>query len=245
MKKRIVYLLIVFLSVATFLFSSFLVNDERGLYKVERALKDLITFPMRIFSRDVKIELSSEVVGTVLDEREADLRELKDILDLNIVNSDYEYINATIINRNSINWFDTVLIDKGEFEGIKKGMSVINKDGFVGEVIKTTDNTSEVKLITSPSFKNKISVVVGGEYGVSTKFDLDNNSLIIDGIKNIDKINVGDKVYTSGLTSLYPSGVLIGTVKGKRKDKFESLKYLEVNLEADIKNSHYLSVLKK
>lgn len=245
MKKRIMILISIVLCVVLFVFSCLLVNDNRGLSKVEKALKDLITFPSRIFSREVKIEISSEVTDTMLDERDTDLRELKDILDLNIVNSDFEYINATIINRNSINWFDTVTIDKGEFQEIKKGMSVINKDGFIGEVIKTSDNTSEIKLITSPSFKNKISVVVNGEYGVTTVYDLKSNTLIIDGISDIDKINVGDKVYTSGLTSLYPSGVLIGSVSGKRKDEFSSLKYLEVDLSADVKNSHYLSVIKK
>lgn len=245
MKKRIMIVVSIILCILLFIFSIFLINDERGLSKIEKSLKDLITFPNRLFSRDVKIEISSEVTDTLMDQRDEDLRELKDILDLNIVNSDFEYINATIINRNSINWFDTVTIDKGEFQNIKKGMSVINKDGFIGEVIKTSDNTSEIKLITSPSFKNKISIVVNDEYGVTTEYDLKNNCLIVDGIKDIDKISVGDKVYTSGLTSLYPSGVLIGSVSGKRKDEYKSLKYLEVTLAADIKNSHYLSVLKK
>lgn len=225
--------------------SVFLIKDSRNISKVEGAIKDLITFPMRLFSKNVSVEISSEVTNTMNEEMSNDLRELKDVLDLNIINSNFEYINATIINRNSVNWYDIVTIDKGEYQNVKKGSSVINKDGFIGEVIKTSNNTSEIKLITSPLFKNKISVVVNGEYGITTTYDLKKNVLLVDGITNIDKISNGDKVVTSGLTSLYPSGVLIGKVSGKRKDKFKSLKYLEVKLSADVKNSHYLSVLKK
>lgn len=242
-RRNLIY--VVIFIVILFILSFFLIKDERKITKFEGNIKDLITFPLRIFSKNVTVEISSEVTDTMNSEMSNDLRELKSILDLNIVNSDFEYINSTIINRNSINWYDIVTIDKGLYQDVKKGMSVINKDGFVGEVIKVTNNTSEVKLITSPEFKNKISVMVSEQYGITTRYDLKKGVLLVDGIKDIDKVNIGDKVVTSGLTSLYPSGILIGKVSGKRKDEYKTLKYLEVKLNADIKNSHYLSVLKK
>lgn len=227
-----------------FILGIFFISDTRNLLGVESSVKDLISFPFRIFSREVNLEVSSKVVDTIEEERDDEIHELKSILDLNIVNSSVEYINSTIINKNS-SWYDIITLDKGGYQGIKKGMCVINGQGFVGEVIKTSNNTSEIKLITSPSFDNKISVSVGGQYGVTTNYDLKKNVLLVDGIKDLKSVSVGDKVTTSGLTSLYPRGILIGEVSNIRKDKYKMEKYLEVKLSANIKNSHYVSVIKK
>lgn len=209
-------------------------------------LQELITFPNRVlFSRDVNLVLSKSVNNEIIKQKDDTIDELSSILDLNIVNSKYEFINSTIISRDSIFWYDKVIIDKGKFSKIKRGMCVIDKNGFIGEVDSTTNNTSTIKLITSPSFNNKISVLINKEYGITTKYDVNKKVLLVDGISNLNDINIGYKVLTSGITSLYPSGILIGNVCGKRKDEYGIEKYIEVALSSSVNTSKYVSVLKK
>lgn len=236
---------IVLISIVLIIVGVFLINYNKNTPRGLKELKDLVTFPGRIFKREVNITLSKEFTSEAVKEKDNDIKELKEILDLNIINSEYEFINSTIINRDSILWYENFTIDKGRYAKIKPGMCVINNDGFIGQVAKTTNNTSEIVLITSPKFDSKISVLINKEYGVITKYDLEENVLLVDGISNLNKINIGDKVITSSLTSRYPSGVLIGSVSGKRKDKFNIEKYVEVKLSANVKTSRYVSVLKK
>lgn len=241
MKNKI----IIFSLLILFVFSCFLVDENRKITTVEKSIKDLIIFPLRIFSRNVTLEISSEVTNIFNSEANRDLNELKDVLDLNIVNTSVSYINATIINRSAVNYFDVITIDKGAYSGIKEGMSVITKDGFIGEVQMVSNTTSEIKLICSNTFNKKISVTINEQYGIISDYDSKKNVLIVDGIKNINDVKVGDKVLTSGLTSLYPKGILMGEIVGKRKDKFKNLKYLEVKSLVDMNKTHYVSVIKK
>lgn len=241
MKKKI--MVVVFLIL--FVFSCLLFDENRKVTNVERSIKDLITFPLKIFSKNVILEVSSEVSNIFNSEANKDLNELKDVLDLNIVNTSVSFINATIINRSALQFFDSITIDKGRYSGIKEGMSVISGDGFIGEVSMVSDTTSEIKLLCSNSFNKKISITINNQYGVITDYDTKKRVLIVDGIKNIGEIKVGDKVITSGLTSLYPKGILIGEVVGKRKDNFNNLKYLEIKSLVNLNETHYVSVMKK
>ena len=241
MKKKVIIIVALILC---FILSFFLIKDKRNITNIEASLKDLISFPLRIFSKNVTLEISSEVSDTFLTTANEDLKELKDTLDLNIVNTDIEFINSTVINRSSINYFDVITIDKGKYSGIKKGMCVINKDGFIGKIKNVTNTTSEIKLLNSETFNEKVSVVVSGYYGVISGYDSKKDVLLVEGIKDIEKITNDSKVVTSGLASLYPSGILIGKVVGKRKDSYNNLKYLEVKGQ-NTNEIHYVSVIKK
>ena len=78
-----------------------------------------------------------------------EIKELKELLNLNSTLSEYTTINATIISRNDLYWFNTVIIDKGKKDGLKKNMAVITQNGLIGKISKTTKKTSEIKLITT------------------------------------------------------------------------------------------------
>lgn len=236
-KISILFLIILILGILIYIFK---VNIF-----VDNIIKEIITSSGKVLSKNVNIVLDKDFSKTSMEEKERDIKELKEILDLNITSSNYNFINATIIDRDSILWFSKVTIDKGRFSGVKKGMGVINNKALIGEIVKVTNNTSEIELITSPSFNKKISVLINNEYGVTSKYDLNKNVLLVDGISDLKKVKIGDKVTTSGLTSLYPSGIIIGQVKGIRKDKYNIEKYVEVELSGNIKTTHYVSVLKK
>jgi rod shape-determining protein MreC len=108
------------------------------------------------------------------------------------------------------NWME---INKGEKNGIKKGMPVIVSNGIlVGKVDEVFFNTSKIVLISNPqSSINAIDEntgakgIVKGEFGLGTVLDM---------VLETDSLNKGDQVITSGIGEGMPRGLLIGKVDG-------------------------------
>lgn len=124
--------------------------------------------------------------------------------------SPYKVIAARVIGRSPDNWSSLVIIDKGRYNGIKTGMVTINYLGLVGRVIETTESTSEIMLINDPNFavsamvkRSRQEGLVAGTLG---------SSLIMRYLPREADIEASDTIITSGLTDLYPKGLLIGTV---------------------------------
>ena len=161
----------------------------------------------------------------------------------------YEYLNGTVISRNVGYWFNTITIDKGSYSGVEKDMVVINAKGLIGKVIRTTTFTSDVRLITTSDTNNKISVSVsnGGDnlYGLINSFDYGNNYLEVEGISNTKNVSIGNKVYTSGLGGIFPSGILIGEVSDITTDSYDLAKLIKVRPSVDFNDINYVSVLKR
>ena len=182
-------------------------------------------------------------------ELKKELENLKEELDIDMVLSDYEYINSTVVSRNSLYWYNTLTIDKGSRNGIKEGMAVVNATGLIGRIENVTKGSSDVKLITTNDTNNKISVVINNGnddlVGLINGYDYDSGFLEVEGISNTEKVNVGDVVYTSGLGGVFPSGVLIGYVESITTDVYDLAKIINVKPSANFDDINYVTVLKR
>ena len=179
---------------------------------------------------------------------EKEIQELKDTLELNKTLTEYKPINATILSRNKSYWFNTLTIDKGKSSGIKKNMAVITKNGLIGKISKVSNNSSEVKLITSDDINYKVSVSIRtgdiDNYAVLNGYDRKNNLIKVSGIDKTTQVNQGDLVVTSGLGEMFPEGIYVGTVEKVDNDKYNLSKILYIKTNQDFNNIHYVTVLK-
>jgi len=145
---------------------------------------------------------------------------------LNLKNVDYEVSLANVLNKRkeiNIEWY---LLDKGEIDGVKEGMAVINENGFfVGKINKTEKNFSYFLPFSSPNFK--ISVEILSQDADQRGQDADQRGQVAFGVlegkeglaKEINyilddaKINQGDRVVTLGLEHEIKPGLLIGKIE--------------------------------
>ena len=67
----------------------------------------------------------------------------------------------------------------------------------------------------------------------------------LEGISNTKDVNIGDRVYTSGLGGIFPSGILIGTVSEITTDSYDLAKVIKVKPSADFSDINYVSILKR
>lgn len=181
-------------------------------------------------------------------ELKKEIKELKEALELKNILSDYKKINSTTLNRNLGYWYRNITIDKGKKDGIKKDMAVINSDGLIGTIYKTSNHTSTVQLLTSNQF-NKISVKINvGDkyiYALLTKYDEKDNTFILEGISENTKIPIDSKVTTTGMGSIFPSGILVGKVLSVETDSYDLAKIIKIKSEVNFNDISIVTVLKR
>lgn len=202
----------------------------------------------KLLEKDLDNTLLLDKLDLTLEQNDLlkkDILELKDNLNLNKIYSSYDLIYASVIKRDVLYWFNTITIDKGIKDGVKVGNAVVTSKGLIGQVLKTTNNTSTIKLITSKDSLNKISVAVKGINGYSHGVisDYKDNLLVVEGITNYDGVSLNSKVLTTGY-GVFPRGLLVGYVKDIKKDNYDISKVLYVQLNQDINDLFYVVVLK-
>lgn len=270
-KKIILTCVFVFCLIIGFIVN--VVTTERNLTVFEKTIKDgviaienVLGIPIDFFSNKIQeheeknrmyeeYKLLKEKTGQIYEltakneELEKQLSELKTILNLNNVLSEYISLNATVINRDLGYWYDTIVIDKGEQAGLTIDMPVVVNNGLIGKIIKTTNFTATVRLLTANNTNDRISVKIkNGEeyvYGILNGYNEEKNTYIIEGISQNLNIENGSVVTTTGMGDVFPAGVVIGRVSGVNTDNFDLANVLEMQSDVDFDNINYVTVLKR
>jgi rod shape-determining protein MreC len=128
-------------------------------------------------------------------------------------------IAAEIIARDSSTWWRTISINRGRRDGIETDMPVVTDLGLVGKTTTVSDSISVVLLVSDENCRLAASVegsreqgIVSGERTTTGLTPLLNLNFLS---KQAD-LKPGQKVYTSGVGGVFPSGLLVGVVKSYR-----------------------------
>ena len=214
------------------------INDYKSLKDIRKKYQALLPEIERIDSLKAEnIELRKE------------LADLKEELKIDHTLSEYEFLNATVINRNVATWYNTITIDKGSYNGVEKDMAVVSSHGLIGKVISTSTFTSNVRLITTSDTKNKISITIasGNNYvhGLIKNYNYKTGYLEIEGISNTERILKDSYVYTSGLGGIFPSGILVAKVTNIKTDEYDLAKLIDATPIVDFNDITYVAILKR
>jgi rod shape-determining protein MreC len=124
--------------------------------------------------------------------------------------ADVPMISARVIGASAGSASQTIELDRGERDGIRRNMGVITPDGVVGKVVETYANASQVLLLTDKDSgvgamlsESRIQSPVGGtgEPLLAMKY-----------VPNDDTVNLGEHVLTSGMDRIFPRDLPVGTI---------------------------------
>ena len=184
-----------------------------------------------LLDRNMLLEQQIANLENALRERQVDSVIVNSIRNLD--NKDYQIFIAHVI-RNSLNQADNyITLDKGSSSGIRPEMGVVDGNGVVGIVYKTSPNYSLV--ISVLNSKSSISCkIVGSEYFGYLKWEHgDSRYAYLKDLPRHAEFNLGDTVVTSGYSTVFPAGVMVGTVDDM-SDSNDGLSYLlKIKLATD------------
>jgi rod shape-determining protein MreC len=124
----------------------------------------------------------------------------------------YDLLAAHVIARSPNNWYKCITIDRGSRQGVKKDMPVISPGGLVGLVASVSENSAQVSLITDREMAVGAIIQETRETNGIVEGLGDSNQLRMINIPYYSKIKKSDLIVSSGLSAIYPPGIMIGTV---------------------------------
>ena len=147
---------------------------------------------------------------TQLQSKAAEADRLAGLLNFRKLHMEVPMVGARVIGASAGTASQTIDIDRGERDGIKRNMGVITPDGVVGKVIESYANSAQVLLLTDKDSgvgalltESRIQSPVGGtgEPLLSMKY-----------VPNDDTVNNGEHVVTSGMDRIFPRDLPVGTI---------------------------------
>lgn len=194
--------------------------------------------------------LKEELAQLQQEAREADflqreIERLKDLLKLKSANEDFELVDGYIISRSSLDWVNTLTINRGSAAGIAVGMCAITENGeVVGLVSEVGPNYAVIKTLLDSSVQisgtistTAVSGVVTGGYANGLE-----DMLYMNFLRSDAQIRNGDQVVTAGST-VYPRNLTLGTVVDAGFDDSGVAKYAVLEPAVDIDSLEQIFIL--
>ena len=171
---------------------------------------------------------------------------MKDLLGLAEERPALRYRDAEVVRGPSSNWTADLTIDRGTLGGVEEGDCVIDQYGqFIGVITRADLNSSIVTTILDPTLsvggrvaRTDEDVVVGGDF-----------SLMLEGMTRLSylpedfKLIIGDQITTSGLGDMYPSGLVVGTIRSLGLEADGLTQYARVEPAADIYGVRFVYII--
>lgn len=128
----------------------------------------------------------------------------------------FRLVPAEIVSRDSSTWWRTVTINRGQEDGLAPEMPVLTDEGLVGRTTTVSANIAVVLLISDENCRVAASVEGTREQGIVTGERVAGSLAPMLDLAYLSKqaeLKPGQKVYTSGVGGVFPSGLFVGTVK--------------------------------
>ena len=147
---------------------------------------------------------------------------------------------AEVIGTSGTELSRVVYVDRGRRDGVEPGMAVITPDGIVGKVTRADRTTSQVLLINDATSgagvildRLRLNGVLKGASGGYPEILY---------VMADEKIQVGDRVLTTGGDRVFPKGMLVGTVESVVPDR-ERDPFLAIRVKPAVNLSRLEEVL--
>ena len=121
-------------------------------------------------------------------------------------------LSARVIATDATPYFRTLTIDRGRQDDVRPDLAVLAPDGVVGRVVGSPGpRAAQVQLLIDRNAAAGAMIERTRASGVIVGTD-DSTLLQLEYVSNLEDVQVGDEIVTSGIDGIYPKGFRIGVV---------------------------------
>jgi rod shape-determining protein MreC len=156
---------------------------------------------------------------------------------------DYKYITAEVVNNSIVYNNNFITINKGSDDGIHSDMGVISINGLVGIVMTVKAKYSLVISLLNTNQKISAKVKNTNYFGALLWKGGDPRYAFLEELPTHSVFKLGDTIVTSGYSTIFPQGIMIGTVDSFDKQRDDNFYSLKVRLATDFSTLRTVSVI--
>jgi rod shape-determining protein MreC len=207
--------------------STFLIKTVRGVFQdyffLVHVQRENVVLKQRIAELENQTHQMKEMA--LANERLQKLLQFREKISTTLV-------AAEVIGQDPSSWFKSVTLNKGESEGVRKGMAVISPEGVVGQILKTAPHYSTVLLITD--YNSAIDSIIDRTRAKAIVEGKGENRCQLKYLLRTEEVVIGDIVVTSGLGGNFPKGLMVGEVQKVDKKGHGVFQYAELVPRVDL-----------
>jgi rod shape-determining protein MreC len=155
----------------------------------------------------------------------------------------FEFVVSKVIMTETSRANNYLTIDKGSADGIRPGMGVISATGVVGRVRSCSEHYSVVTSILHSQFMVSSRLIRSGEIGPARWQSKDPETIALLDISRYKKVLKGDTAVTSNYNSVFPPGIMVGTVKNISVRSDQTFYNIELDVATDFRSLSYVYVV--
>lgn len=195
-------------------------------------------FHLRSTNKDLmraNASLESEVIGLRARIKELELKAESDSLQHDIdTPKPFDFILAPVINNSVTHPHNFITLSKGEVDGIKPEMGVVDQNGVVGVVNITGPHYSRVISLLNPDFRLSCKIKSSDVIGSLVWDGRNAGEALLEELPRHTVYQSGDTIVTSGYSAVFPEGLPVGTVlESVRDNEDDNFFTLRVKLFTD------------
>lgn len=147
--------------------------------------------------------------------------------------SRYDFQIAQVINNSVFKTHNYITLNKGRKDGIHSEMGVIDQNGIVGIINVVSDHYAVAISLLNPKLRLSCKVKGSNYFGSLVWDGKDPRFAVLEELPRHVKFVKGDTIVTSGYSSVFPEGLMVGTVDGFSKQRNDNFYALTVKLSTD------------
>lgn len=157
----------------------------------------------------------------------------------------YKYLSAKVVNNSIHQRNNHIIINQGTEQGIKPGMGVISSKGLVGLVKDVSAHYSAVVSVLNGNTQISVKLKKNSYFGIMTwETDDNSNTATLKKIPNHVDLQIGDTVLSKGASTIFPEGVLAGTVGEFEAIPGSDFYDIKIKLTTNFANLSYVYIVK-
>lgn len=156
----------------------------------------------------------------------------------------YQFIPARIINNSVNKQYNYVTLNKGRLDGIEPDMGIIGPNGVVGVVTNVSAHYSSGPSILNRRWRVSAKIKKNNYFGSLFWGGSDPRYAQLNEIPFHVELAAGDTIITSGYSSIFPGGILIGVIEDFNHDSGANFYQVNVRLSTNFKTISHVELVK-
>jgi rod shape-determining protein MreC len=155
----------------------------------------------------------------------------------------YVFTSAKVISNSVNKQFNYITLNKGSRQGIKPDMGIISPEGVVGVITNVSPNYSTGLSLLNKRLSIPAKITKNNYFGALVWDGEHANTADLNGIPFHIMVNVGDTVVTSGYSSIFPEGLMIGIISKWDQEGGTNFYNIKVDLSTNFRTLKYVEVV--
>ena len=144
----------------------------------------------------------------------------------------HQFVAAEVIGRELSHWYETIMINRGEKDGVETDMGVVTPSGIVGKVVKTGPHFAQVLLLTDNN--SAVAAIDQRTRDEGIVEGMERGKIRVKYLPHFTEVQPDDIWVTSGLEGSFPKGLVIGRTARVERREHDLFLYVELTPDVDL-----------